>query len=269
MVGFERRGGTLHADGASALDGAERFGTPLYVYSRADLVEAYRGYERAFAEVPHRICYAVKANGNGHLRRRFAEAGAGADIVSGFEMKAGLGAGFSPERIVFAGVGKTAAEIELGVELGIGDFNAESEDEISRISAAATRRGRMVKVSLRVNPDIDPRSHPYISTGLRENKFGVDIAQAPDILRRARSLPGLRIAGVQCHIGSQITDLAPLGQAAREVAGLSRALLDEGFPLEMIDLGGGLGVDYEEGRLPDPDRLAEQILPAISGLPLN
>ena len=269
MGGFERRGGTLHCDGASLLDAAGRFGTPLYVYSRATLVEAYRGYQRAFAPFPHRICYAVKANGNGHLLRLFAELGAGADIVSGFEMKAALRAGFPPERVVFAGVGKTEDEIELGVELGIGDVNAESEAEIARISAAATRRGRIVKVSLRVNPDIDPRSHPYISTGLRENKFGVDIALAPDILRRARALPGLRIAGLQCHIGSQITDLAPLGQAAREVAALSRGLLDEGFPLEMIDLGGGLGVDYEGGRLPDPDRLAEQILPALTGLPLT
>jgi diaminopimelate decarboxylase len=210
----------------------------------------------------------VKANGNGHLLRVFADLGAGADIVSGGELQAALRAGFSADRIVFAGVGKTAGEIELGIEQGIFDFNAESEEEIARISAAAHRRGRTVRISLRVNPDIDPRSHPYISTGLRQNKFGVDIALAPEILRRARSLPGVTIAGVQCHIGSQISDLRPLGQAAREIAGLSRRLLDEGFPLELIDLGGGLGVDYEGGKPADPGLLAEQVLPALEGLPL-
>ena len=269
MPGFERGDGALSCDGASLAEAADRFGTPLFVYSRAALVEAYRAYQRAFAPVPHRICYALKANGNGHLLRLFAGLGAGADIVSGFEMQAALRAGFPPERVVFAGAGKTQAEIALGVELGIGDFNAESEEEIRRISAAASGRGRTARVSLRVNPDIDSRSHPYISTGLRENKFGVDIALAPDILRRARALPGITVVGVQCHIGSQITDLAPLGEAAREVARLSRRLLDEGFPLEMIDLGGGLGVDYEGGRSLDPARLAEQLLPAVEGLPLT
>jgi diaminopimelate decarboxylase len=269
MAGFERRDGTLQGDGFSLREAAERFGTPLYVYSRSVLVEAYRAYERAFAAVPHRICYAVKANGNGHLLRLFAGLGAGADIVSGGELQAALRAGFSADHIVFAGVGKTEPEIDLGIEQGIFDFNAESEEEIARISAAASRRGRTVRISLRVNPDIDPRSHPYISTGLRQNKFGVDIALAPEILRRARTLPGVVIAGVQCHIGSQISDLVPLGQAAREVAGLSRRLLDEGFPLELIDLGGGLGVDYEGGRLADPGPLAEQVLPALEGLPLR
>ncbi len=269
MAGFERRDGTLLGDGFSLGEAAERFGTPLYVYSRSVLVEAYRAYERAFAPVPHRICYAVKANGNGHLLRIFAGLGAGADIVSGGELQAALRAGFSADLIVFAGVGKTDREIDLGIEQGIFDFNAESEGEIVRISAAAHRRERTVRISLRVNPDIDPRSHPYISTGLRQNKFGVDIALAPEILRRARTLPGVVIAGVQCHIGSQISDLAPLGQAAREVADLSRRLLDEGFPLELIDLGGGLGVDYEGGRLADPGRLAEQVLPALEGLPLT
>jgi diaminopimelate decarboxylase len=269
MSGFERRGDELTCDGVPLAGVAERFGTPLYVYSEAGLVDAYEAYTRAFASVPHRVCYALKANGNRHLLRLFAGRGAGADIVSGFELESALRAGFPPERIVFAGVGKTAAEIDLGIERGIGDFNAESEDEIARIAAAAVRRSRTVRVSLRVNPDIDPRSHPYISTGLRENKFGVDIAEAPAILRRARDRPGIRIAGVQCHIGSQITDLAPLGEAAREVADLSRRLLGEGFPLEMIDLGGGLGVDYEGGAPSDPARLAEQILPAVLGLPLT
>jgi diaminopimelate decarboxylase len=183
-------------------------------------------------------------------------------------MLAALRAGFPPDRIVFAGVGKTEAELELGLRMGIGDFNAESETELTRLAAIAARMGRTARVSLRVNPDIDPKSHPYISTGLRENKFGVDIVAAPDILRRARAHASLRVVGLQCHIGSQITDLAPLGEAAREVAELSRRLLGEGFPLETIDLGGGLGVDYRHGAPPDPAALAGRVLPALAGLPL-
>jgi diaminopimelate decarboxylase len=152
--------------------------------------------------------------------------------------------------------------------MGIGDFNAESETELERLAAIAARMGRTARVSLRVNPDIDPKSHPYISTGLRENKFGVDIGLASEILRRARGHAALRVVGLQCHIGSQITDLAPLGEAAREVADLSRRLLGEGFPLETIDLGGGLGVDYQNGTPPDPAALAARVLPALAGLPL-
>jgi diaminopimelate decarboxylase len=268
MTGFAREGGELRCDGVSLEEAARRFGTPLYVYSAATVEEAYRSYARAFASVPHRICYAVKANGNGAILRLLAGLGAGADIVSGFEIKAALRAGFPAERIVFAGVGKTEAELELGLGEGIGDFNAESEDELVRLAAIAERMGKTARVSLRVNPDIDPRSHPYISTGLRENKFGVDIALAPEILRRARALPALRVAGLQCHIGSQITDMAPLGEAAREIAELSRRLLADGFPLETIDLGGGLGVDYQEGSVPEPAALAAQVLPALAGLPL-
>src|SRR6266704_696607 len=252
MAGLERRDRVLLCDGVSLAEAADRFGTPLYVYSRAALVEAYRAYERAFATVPHRICYALKANGNGHLLRVLAGLGAGADIVSGFELELALRAGFPPERIVFAGVGKTEAEIDRGIELGIGDFNAESESELLRISAAAARRGRSARVSLRVNPDIDPRSHAYISTGLRQNKFGVDIALAPEILGRARSLPGLSVSGVQCHIGSQITDLEPMQQAVRDLAALSRRLLADGYGLRTIDIGGGLGLDYESGTPLEP-----------------
>ncbi len=268
MTGFLREAGELRCDGLSLQETARRFGTPLYVYSAAAVAEAYRSYARAFAEVPHRICYAMKANGNAALLRMLSGLGAGVDIVSGFELRAALRAGFPPGRIVFAGVGKSEAELELGLREGIGDFNAESEDELVRLDAIAARMGTTARVSLRVNPDIDPRSHPYISTGLRENKFGVDIALAPEILRRAKSLPSLRVTGLQCHIGSQITDLEPLAEAAREVADLSRRLLGEGLPLETIDLGGGLGVDYRDGAAPDPEALAARVLPALAGLPL-
>jgi diaminopimelate decarboxylase len=269
MSGFERTPSALLCDGVSLQDAAARFGTPLYVYSQAALVDAYREYDRAFASVPHRIHYALKANSNLALLRILAGLGAGADIVSGLEMEAALKAGFPPERIVFAGVGKTEAELVLGVERGIRVFNVESEEEISRLSEVARSRRRTARVSLRVNPDIDPRSHPYISTGLRENKFGVDIAEAPAILRRARVRPGIAVVGLQCHIGSQITDLDPLAEAAREVAALSRELLGEGFPLETVDLGGGLGVDYEGGGAPGAAALAARVLPELAGLPLT
>jgi len=269
MPGFERRGPALVCDGVSLQDAAGRHGTPLYVYSRAAVEEAYAAYDRAFAPVPHRVCYALKANASGAILRILAALGAGADIVSGMEMRAALSAGFAPDRIVFSGVGKTDAEIDLGLEQGVGVFNAESEAEIARIAAAAARRGRTARVALRVNPDIDPRSHPYISTGLRENKFGTDIARAPEILARARSLAGVRMVGLQCHIGSQITDLGPLEESARELAALSRRLLDQGFALETIDIGGGLGVDYDGAGGPDASSLAARVLPELKGVPLT
>jgi diaminopimelate decarboxylase len=170
---------------------------------------------------------------------------------------------------VFSGVGKTEAELALGLEAGVGVFNAESEDEIAQLSALAARRGATARVTLRVNPDIDARTHPYVATGLRETKFGVDIAEAPALLARARGLPGIVVVGVQCHIGSQLTELEPLAEAARELAALSRRLLRDGFPLETLDLGGGLGVDYEGVGVPNAGRLAARVLPELAGLPLT
>jgi diaminopimelate decarboxylase len=269
MPGFERSGDTLVCDGVSLEEAAARHGTPLYLYSRAAVEDAYAAYDRAFAPVPHRVCYALKANASGAILRILAALGAGADIVSGMEMRAALQAGFPAERIVFSGVGKTDAEIDLGVEHGVGVFNAESEAEIARIATAASAGGRTARVALRVNPDIDPRSHPYISTGLRENKFGTDIALAPEILARARALAGVRMVGLQCHIGSQITDLGPLEESARELAALSRRLLDQGFALETIDIGGGLGVDYDGSGGLAPASLAARVLPELKGLPLT
>ncbi len=268
-TGASRVAGELHVDGVSLEQMAAEFGTPLYVYSRAAIVEAVEADRQAFAAVDHRLCYAVKANGNGAILRLLASMGTGADIVSGGELRAALRAGFPPQRIVFAGVGKSDAEIALGLEHGIGEINAESEEEIRRIAAIAAAGDRPARVSLRVNPDIDARSHPYISTGLREAKFGVDIALARAILGRARELPGIEIGGLQCHIGSQITDLEPLAAAARALAGLSRELLDEGFPLRTIDIGGGLGVSYDGRGAPDPSGLASAVVPAVERLPLT
>jgi diaminopimelate decarboxylase len=270
MSGFEHQAGVLGCDGVPLEEAGARFGTPLYVYSGGAVRDAFEAYRRAFAPVPHRVCYALKANGAGALLRLLAGLGAGADIVSGFELRAARRAGFPPERIVFSGVGKTDEELALGIEEGIGEFNAESEQEIARLSALAAARGRTVRVTLRVNPDIDPRSHPYVSTGLRENKFGVDIAEAPAILARAARLPGIAVGGVQCHIGSQITDLEPVGEAVRELAALTRRLLAEGHRLHTIDIGGGLGVDYEgKGGGPTPAALAARVLPHLEGLPLT
>jgi diaminopimelate decarboxylase len=259
----------LRLDGVSLEGVAGEFGTPLYVYGRASIEAAFHAYQRSFLAVPHRLCYAVKANGNGAILRLLAGLGAGADIVSGGELLAARRAGFPPERIVFAGVGKSDEEIALGLEHGIGEINAESEPEIRRIGALAAARGKVARVSLRVNPDIDARSHPYISTGLREAKFGVDIALAPAILRRARELDGIEVVGLQCHIGSQITDLEPLAAAARALAALSRQLLDEGFTLRTIDLGGGLGVSYDGQLTPDASAFAAAVLPAVEKLPLT
>jgi len=269
MTGFERADGVLRCDGVDLEDAARRFGTPLYLYSAAAIREAYRRYEQAFAPMRHRICYALKANGTGGLLRLLQGLGAGADIVSGGELQAALRAGFAPDRIVFSGVGKTDEELAAGLDAGIGEFNAESEDEVRRLSALAAARGRTARVTLRVNPDIDPRSHPYISTGLRENKFGVDIREAPAILSRLRALPAVEMTGLQSHIGSQITDLAPLAEAARELAELSRRLLDEGYPLKTIDIGGGLGVDYQGGAGLGPEALADRVLPELRDLPLT
>ncbi len=250
-------------------DVAEAFGTPTFTYSRTEIESAYRAYDEAFVSVPHRICYALKANGCGAILRVLAGLGAGADIVSGGELLAALRAGFAPERIVFSGVGKTEDEIALGIHHGIGEFNAESEEEVRAIDRLARARGKKARITLRVNPDIDPRSHPYISTGLRENKFGVDIGIAREVLERVRELPGIEVTGVQCHIGSQITDLDPVVEAAGELASLSRELLAAGLPLETIDLGGGLGVDYAGGGAPTPAALAARLVPIVRPLPLT
>jgi diaminopimelate decarboxylase len=267
--GFRRDGSTLLCDGVSLEEAASVHGTPLYVYSRDAVVDAYRSYETAFAPIPHRICYAVKANGSGAILRLLSSLGAGADIVSGLELRAALRAGFPPERIVFSGVGKTDEEIAAALDAGIGEFNAESEDEIARLSLLAAARGRRAALTLRVNPDIDARSHPYISTGLRDNKFGVDIGAAPGILARARTRPAIDVAGVQCHIGSQIRSLEPMREAVAALAELTRRLLAEGYALRTIDIGGGLGVNYEEGTGPEVAAFAAAVVPILRDLGLT
>jgi diaminopimelate decarboxylase len=268
MRGFHRVGGRLTLDGVSLEEAAARFGTPLYLYSLESITESFLAYDRALSSVKHKVCYSLKANSNLSVLRLLRELGAGADVVSGFELRQALRAGFAGADIVFAGVGKTDDELELGLASGIGEFTVESESEIERLSALS--RGRAARIALRVNPDIDPKSHPYISTGLRENKFGVEIGRAREILTRARNLPGIQVVGVQSHIGSQITDLGPMEAAVQALVQLSRRLLEDGFHLETIDIGGGLGVDYEgTGGSPSHEAFAARIVPHLRDLPLT
>lgn len=251
MNTLHRIDGRLHLEGV-ALDAlAERFGTPLYVYSREALESAYRAYADAFAATPHLICYAVKANSNLAILNVFARLGAGFDIVSGGELARVLAAGGDPAKVVFSGVGKTADEMRAALAAGILCFNVESASELHRLDRVAGEMGVKAPVSFRVNPDVDPKTHPYISTGLKENKFGVPIADAPALYRLAARLPNLRITGVDCHIGSQLTDLSPLEDAADRVLALVDALAADGIVLDHIDLGGGVGIRYRDEPSPD------------------
>lgn len=265
MAGFERdEGGRLTCDGLSLSDLARRFGTPLYVYSWARIEERFRAFDAAFAAVPHLVCYAAKANSSLAILKRLGALEAGADVVSGGELRAALESGIPSGRIVFSGVGKTEEEIATGVGAEILAFNAESEREIEKIDAVAGRLGKRARVALRVNPDIDSRSHPYISTGLKRNKFGVDIARAPEIFQRSARLENVRMTGIQAHIGSQILEPEPLAETARALADLARRLEARGAALETLDVGGGLGIG--DGAL-TPEQYAAAALPALAGLP--
>ena len=251
MSTLHRIDGRLYLEGV-ALDAlAERYGTPLYVYSRQALESAYQAYAEAFAATPHLICYAVKANSSLAILNLFARLGAGFDIVSGGELARVLAAGGDANKTVFSGVGKTADEMRAALDAGILCFNVESVSELHRLNRIAGELGKVAPVSFRVNPDVDPKTHPYISTGLKENKFGVPIADAPAFYRLAASLPNLKITGIDCHIGSQLTDLSPLVDAADRVLTLVDALAADGIALHHIDLGGGVGIRYHDETPPD------------------
>ncbi|MCL5061422.1 MAG: diaminopimelate decarboxylase [Candidatus Thermoplasmatota archaeon] len=251
MNTLNRIDGRLHLEGVALDTLAERFGTPLYVYSRRALESAYQAYSDAFAATPHLICYAVKANSSLAILNLFARLGAGFDIVSGGELARVMAAGGDPGKVVFSGVGKTADEMRAALKAGILCFNVESLGELHRLNRVARELGKVAPVSFRVNPDVDPKTHPYISTGLKENKFGVPIAEAPVLYRLAAGLPNLKITGVDCHIGSQLTDLSPLADAADRVLALVDALAAEGISLQHIDLGGGVGIRYRDETPPD------------------
>lgn len=248
---FETRDGELCVENLSLDTLAQKYGTPCYVYSRAAFERTYLEYANALGDHPGKICYAVKANSNIAVLQVLANLGAGFDIVSLGELERVLLAGGKPENIIFSGVGKTRAELMRGLELNIACFNVESESELMLLSEVASDMGMTAKVSLRVNPDVDANTHPYISTGLKENKFGVDIQLAPRVYERARDLPGIDIVGVDCHIGSQLTELAPFLDALDRVLSLVDQLSESGITIKHIDLGGGLGVCYDDEQPPE------------------
>lgn len=269
MDHFAYRGGVLHAEDVSLPDIAARFGTPCYVYSAATITRHYRVFEAALADVDHEICFAVKANGNLGVLGLLADLGSGFDIVSVGELERVITAGGDPARVVFSGVGKRVDEIERALEVGIACFNVESEAELLRIDAVAQRLGTRAPISLRVNPDVDAGTHPYIATGLKENKFGVDIARAETLYARAAGMPGLAIRGVDCHIGSQLTRLAPFRDAIDRVLALIDRLAARGITIDHLDVGGGLGIRYRDETPPSPAEYAAALCERVSGRDLK
>jgi diaminopimelate decarboxylase len=258
MTGFASRGGRLFAEEVDIRGLAQEIGTPFYCYSSAVLTQNYRAFSGAFPDAL--IAYSVKANGNLAVLKTLAKEGAGADVVSGGELKKALAAGIPAKKIVFSGVGKTRAELELDVRAGIHQFNVESEQELEALSAIASGLGSTAPVAIRVNPDIDARTHAKISTGRAETKFGIPWTRTPAAYTRAAELPGIKIVGVAMHIGSQITELEPFEQAFARVAELVAILRGDGHAIERIDLGGGLGVAYRSGgRNPDLSAYAQTV----------
>ena len=269
MDSFEYRDGVLYGEDVALARVAEQYGTPTYVYSRETLERHYLAYANALGQHPGMICYAVKANSNIAVLNLLARLGAGFDIVSVGELERVIRAGGDPARIVFSGVAKQADEIKRALELGIHCFNAESDAELDRINTVAAELGKVAPISLRVNPDVDAQTHPYISTGLKENKFGVAIDQALAIYQRAASLPNLKVIGVDCHIGSQLTQIEPFLDALDRLLLLIDQLAEQGIVLKHIDLGGGLGVCYADEQPPLPSTYIEAVLERLGDRPLE
>ena len=245
MAAFEYIGPELYCEGVALAEIADTVGTPVYVYSRAEIERAYHAFDAALAGIPHEICYAVKANSTLGILGVLVQLGAGADIVSIGELYRWLRAGGTAEHVVFSGVGKTAAEIKTALEADIGCFNVESAEELDVIDAVATSLGTRARISFRVNPDVDPQTHPYISTGLKQNKFGISMAEAPALFRDAAKRATIEVVGVDCHIGSQLTKTAPFSDAIARLVELVQGL---GVKLRHVDIGGGLGIDYGKGE---------------------
>jgi diaminopimelate decarboxylase len=269
METFERNEkGSMMAEGVSVSSLALQYGTPMYIYSEKALRDHFSEFDKSAGDFPHLICYAVKANSNLSVLRLMASLGAGFDIVSGGELARVLKAGGDPAKVVYSGVAKTEKEITFALDAGILSFNVESEAEMERISSIAAAAGKTARVSVRVNPDVDAGTHPYISTGLKSNKFGVPVERAFSLYKRARDLPGLEIAGIDCHIGSQLTSLAPFEDAIARLIRLIDRLREEGINLKHIDVGGGLGVVYNNEVPPSRKAYMETILKKIQGLGL-
>jgi diaminopimelate decarboxylase len=264
MNHFQRKRGALHAERIPLEALADAHGTPLYVYSTATLTRHWKVLHRSLAGLDHVVCYAVKANSNLAVLSLFAKLGSGFDIVSGGELYRVVKAGGDPKKVVFSGVGKRDDEIAFALESGVRVLNVESAPELARVSIIARRMGVRAPIALRVNPDVDPKTHPYISTGLRENKFGVSIPEARRLYALAASDPALEIHGIACHIGSQITELRPFLDAIARILALAGDLRAQGIPLEHLDVGGGLGITYEDEEPPHPDAYGAAIKKALA-----
>ena len=262
---FEYKDHQLYCEGIPIQRIMEKVGTPLYVYSYQTLVRHFTVFDQAFKGIPHLICYSAKANSNLALLRLFVNLGGGVDVVSGGELYRALKGGADPQKIVYSGVGKREDEIEYALETGILMFNVESPQELQVINDVAGRIGKKASVAVRVNPDIDPRTHPYISTGLKESKFGIDILRAPMAYRLASRLPNLKVVGIDCHIGSQLIEVGPIIEALRRLKQLVENLRKKGIEVQYLDLGGGLGITYEDEEPPDPVEYASPILEEIRG----
>ena len=265
MSAVVERGGALWIEDVALANVAERYGTPCFVYSRGALTAAYREFEQAFAGLRPLICYALKANSNLAVLDVFARLGSGFDVVSSGELARVIAAGGDARKVVFSGVGKTAAELSQGLELGIFCFNVESASELEHLSLVAARSRKTAPVSLRVNPDVDARTHPFIATGLKQSKFGVAFDEALELYQRAASLPGIAIRGIDIHIGSQITDLDPYREATSKVLALVDTLAGEGIHIEHIDLGGGIGIRYRDEIPVDLAEFAAMIAALFQG----
>ncbi|MDX1593308.1 MAG: diaminopimelate decarboxylase [Gammaproteobacteria bacterium] len=269
MDHFTRVDGRLHVEELPLEQLAERHGTPLYVYSRATLERHWHAFDDALGDLPHLVCYAVKANSNLAVLDVLARLGSGFDIVSGGELERVLCAGGDPAKVVFSGVGKRGDEMAAALAAGIRCFNVESAAELERLDAVAAAANAVAPVSLRVNPDVDAGTHPYIATGLRENKFGIDVDAAFDLYRVAASLPHVAVRGIDCHIGSQLTSLAPFTDALTRVLALVDRLAEAGIALEHLDLGGGLGIRYRDEAPPEPSDYARALRPLLEGRDLE
>ena len=271
MNHFDYRDGILHAEDVAIPDIAKAVGTPFYCYSTATLTRHFRVFSEAFCELDTLVCYAMKANSNQAVLRTLARLGAGADVVSEGELRRALAAGIPADRILFSGVGKTAREMDFALEAGILCFNVESEPELELLSARAVALGKTARISLRINPDVDARTHKKISTGKAENKFGIALQQARAVYACAAKMPGIKVTGVDTHIGSQITDLQPFDDAFALLAGLVGQLREDGHDIDHVDLGGGLGIPYRTDNNPPPlpDAYAEIVRNRVGRLGLK
>lgn len=266
---FLYKDGELQAEDCAVAQLAQTYGTPLYLYSRATLERHWHAFDNAVANYPHLICYAVKANSNLAVLNVLARLGSGFDIVSGGELARVIEAGGDPKKVVFSGVGKTVSEMEMALELGIYCFNVESAAELEQLNLVALRLGKVAPVSLRVNPDVDAGTHPYISTGLKENKFGIAMEEAEAIFLRAHELAGLEVKGADCHIGSQLTEIQPFLDAMDRMLGLIDRLAEKGVSISHLDVGGGLGVTYDDEVPPQPSDYASALLERLAGRELK